>query len=165
MLEVNTILDLDRIKEITEKGYSRIPVYKKDEINVCGIFYSDDIINILIERLTNQNNDWPKISSVARFMDSIHQVSILESKSLKIALELMRKGNFHMLIAMGENKNNGLEIKGIFTLEDVIEVLTDDIKDERDNEDDTSVVNIDDDMMHLLSPPKRNYVTFGENEL
>ena len=55
----------------------------------------------------------------------------------------MRHGGSHMLIAIGENKKYGPEMKGIFTMEDVIEVLTDDIKDERDNEDDKNeIINI-----------------------
>lgn len=55
----------------------------------------------------------------------------------------MRHGGSHMLIAIGENKKYGPEMKGIFTMEDVIEVLTDDIKDERDNEyDKNEIINI-----------------------
>jgi metal transporter CNNM len=138
MLDVDTILDLDKINEITEMGFSRIPVYKNSRKNILGIFYTDDFSNILIQKLENPDYVWPPIGAVSRFRDNIHQITIFESKPLKSALDLMRHGGSHMLIAIGENKKYGLEMKGIFTMEDVIEVLTDDIKDERDNDDERS---------------------------
>lgn len=84
MLDVDTLLDIDKIKEITNMGFSCIPVYKTHRNNIWGIFYMDDIVNLLSEKNKNNNTDWPYIGSIARYTVNVHKIMILESKPLKM---------------------------------------------------------------------------------
>lgn len=44
MLDVNTVIDREILKEIYTKGYSRIPVFDRDRQNVVGIMMAKDLI-------------------------------------------------------------------------------------------------------------------------
>lgn len=44
MLEINTKLDYPTLREIYQKGFSRIPVYERTRDNVVGILMSRDLI-------------------------------------------------------------------------------------------------------------------------
>lgn len=46
MLEINTKIDQNSMKEIYKKGYSRIPVYEHSKDNIIGILMARDLLLI-----------------------------------------------------------------------------------------------------------------------
>jgi metal transporter CNNM len=46
MLEIDSLLDKDLLKEIYSKGYSRIPIYEDKRENIVSVLLSRDLILI-----------------------------------------------------------------------------------------------------------------------
>jgi metal transporter CNNM len=52
MLDINTKLDQETLREVYSKGFSRIPVYEGSKNNIIGILMSRDLILINAENYT-----------------------------------------------------------------------------------------------------------------
>lgn len=50
MLEINTVLDKDLLKEIYAKGFSRIPIYEGHREKIVSVLLSRDLILINPEK-------------------------------------------------------------------------------------------------------------------
>jgi metal transporter CNNM len=46
MLEINTKLDHQCLKQIYQEGFSRIPIYERTKNNIVGVLMSRDLILI-----------------------------------------------------------------------------------------------------------------------
>lgn len=99
--------------------YSRLPVYVKDLDEVAGIIHSKDLLPYL-----NQNEDfeWQSLIRPAYF---IH-----ENKLIEDLLKEFQSKRIHFAIVVDEFGGTS----GIVTLEDIIEEVIGDIKDEFDEE-------------------------------
>ncbi len=107
------------LKKITENGYSRIPVYKKNIDNIVGILYIKD----LLPHLTKKKFAWQKLLREPFFVP--------ENKKLDdLLMEFKNKKN-HLAIVVDEYGGTS----GIVTLEDIIEEIVGDINDEFDDSD------------------------------
>ena len=108
------------LKKVKDSGYSRIPVYKEDFDNVVGILYVKDLLNHL-----NQPNDfvWQK-------MVRNEVLYAPESKRLNELLKEIQLRKTHMVIVVDEYGGSS----GIITLEDILEEVIGEIKDEFDDE-------------------------------
>ncbi len=115
-------------KRIEELHYSRIPVYKNDLDEIAGIIHTKDVLSYLSEA---DNFDWHTIMRQPYF---VH-----EQKMIVELLKEFQLKRVHFAIVVDEFGGTS----GIVTMEDILEEIMGDIKDEFDEED-TGMRRLDD---------------------
>jgi putative hemolysin len=117
---------------IAEVGHSRIPVYKENLDHVIGILYVKDLIPYL-----GQDADNFTLEPLLR-----QPIIVPETKPVRELLADFQKSEVHMAIVIDEY--GGTE--GLVTIEDVLEEIVGEIRDEHDpaDEEEPSLVTIDD---------------------
>ncbi len=113
-----------------ESGYSRIPVYEEDLDNIVGILYVKDLLGHLQE---NDQFDWLPLVRTNVFY-------VPESKKIDDLLREFQQQHLHMAIVVDEYGGTA----GLVTLEDIMEEIIGDIKDEFDDESEVVFQKIDD---------------------
>ncbi len=115
---------------VKESGYSRIPVYKEDFDNVIGIIYVKDLIGY-----TKEEKDF-------QWQNLIREGALYvpEAKKIDDLLREFQKQRTHMAVVVDEYGGSA----GIVTLEDVMEEVIGDIKDEFDEETDVEYIKLSD---------------------
>lgn len=103
-----------------ELGYSRFPVYQKDLDDIRGILYVKDLISHV--QKTNSFR-WQSLIRPAFF--------IPENKRINDLLQEFRQNKMHMAIVVDEYGGTS----GLITLEDILEEIVGEIRDESDEED------------------------------
>lgn len=130
MLNVDERLNFDCIATIFKAGYSRIPVYEVDRNNVIGILFTKDLIFV------DPEDETPIRNFISIFGRGAHLV--WPDDYLGDVLKELKQGRSHLAIVRDVNNEDETqdpfyEIKGIITLEDIIEeILGDEIVDETD---------------------------------
>ena len=110
----------DLIKKIEELHYSRLPVYKEDLDEVAGIVHTKDILPYLDNAA---DYDWHPLMRSAYF---VH-----EQKMIEDLLKVFQAKRIHFAVVVDEFGGTS----GIVTLEDILEEIIGEIKDEFDEED------------------------------
>ena len=113
------LLITDLIKKIEELHYSRLPVYKNNLDEVVGILNTKDILPHLNE---SSEFDWHPLLRQPYFVP--------ESKLIEDLLKDFQGKRIHFAIVVDEFGGTS----GIVTLEDILEEIIGDIKDEFDEE-------------------------------
>ncbi len=108
-------------KLITEKGHSRIPLFREDVDNILGVIYAKD----LLSQTTPGRDNQPKLTEIAR-----PAYFVPETKRLHDLLRDFQRDKHHMAIVLDEYGGTA----GLITLEDIIEEIVGDIQDEYDRE-------------------------------
>jgi putative hemolysin len=106
-------------RDFVESGFSRIPVYEDDLDHVVGVVYNKDIFKALQER------------SDFRMRDHLHPAFFAPS-SLPISELLKQLQRRHLSMALVINEFG--EIEGLATVEDIVEEIVGEIRDEYDRE-------------------------------
>ncbi|WP_405203075.1 gliding motility-associated protein GldE [Dokdonia sp. LLG6352-1] len=106
------------LKEITENGFSRIPVFSESVDTIIGILYVKD----LLPHLTKKDFDWTKLIREPYFVP--------ENKKLDDLLAEFKEKKNHLAIVVDEYGGTS----GLISLEDIIEEIVGDISDEFDDE-------------------------------
>ncbi len=115
-LEANTIINSDQLEKIKERGFSRIPIFKKSLDNIIGIIYVKDLINI------KENIKAEKICQEDKAL------RIINNQKLDTLLNLLIQSEIHLAFI----KNKQRKLEGLITLEDVIEeIIKQEIIDEK----------------------------------
>ena len=110
----------DLLAKLPEEGFTRIPVYQGTLDKVAGILHMKDIIYIL------------SLGQAVILQDLIRPaVFVLETTQAQDLLKLFQKQRLHMALVEDEHK----KIVGLVTLENLIERIVGDIKDEHDTAD------------------------------
>ncbi|HEX6801244.1 MAG TPA: hemolysin family protein [Candidatus Binatia bacterium] len=106
-------------KDFVDSGFSRIPVYDGDLDKIIGILYNKDVFKALQER------------SDFRIRDHLHQAYFVPSTlpTSELLKQLQRRR-----LAMALVVNEFGEIEGLVTLEDLVEEIVGEIRDEYDRE-------------------------------
>ncbi|MBS3136137.1 HlyC/CorC family transporter [Candidatus Woesearchaeota archaeon] len=112
-LEVGTKLR-DALEKV--KMHSRIPVHKKSKDKIVGIFYFKDAM----EHIQNKRFDMP----VERIMRQPFFVP--ETKKIDALLKVLQKKTLQMAIVVDEHGG----ISGLITVEDILEEIVGEIRDE-----------------------------------
>ena len=103
---------------VKDSGYSRIPVYEESIDKISGIIYAKDLLLYLDE---TDSFDWQKLIKPAFFVPV--------SKKIDDLLEDFQNKRIHMAVIVDEYGGT----LGIVTLEDVLEEVIGEIKDEFDD--------------------------------
>lgn len=112
----------DVLKIAMDEGYSRIPVYKEELDNICGILYVKDLLKYV-------GNDVPKSFKISNIMRKA--VFVPESKKCGDLFNEMTAQKLQMVIVVDEYGG----VAGLVTIEDLLESIVGNMQDEYDNED------------------------------
>ncbi|KAJ0404752.1 hypothetical protein P43SY_005576 [Pythium insidiosum] len=118
------------IKKIYQSGFSRIPVWDRDQNDVIGVIFVKDLV------LIDPKEEVPMRDFVRVFARAAHR--IWADATLGDVLKTFKAGHVHMALVYDVN-NSGpgdpfYELKGLVTLEDVVEeILQDKIIDDTDS--------------------------------
>lgn len=130
VVNVEDKLNFATMATIFKTGYSRIPVYENNPSNIIGMLFVKDLIFI------NPVDETPVRSFVEIFGRGAHVV--WADDKLGEVLAFLKTGHCHMALVRDVNNGDGTgdpvyEVKGVITLEDIIEVIIgDQIIDETD---------------------------------
>jgi len=119
-----TAVDIDdplpKILDVVNKtNYSRIPVYRHNFDNPVGILYVKDLLHFLQK---------PEAINLQVLLRPVHFVP--DSALLNIVLRQLQSMHLHMAIVVDEFGG----VEGIVTLEDLLEEIVGEIRDEHDTE-------------------------------
>lgn len=126
---------------VRESGFSRIPVYKTDFDNITGILYAKDLLEYIDQP---SKFEWQSLMRTEVFY-------VPESKKINELLKEFQERKQHMAIVVDEYGG----CSGIVTLEDIMEEVIGDIKDEFDDEQELDYKKLD----------ARNYIFEGKTLL
>eukprot|EP00796_Vickermania_ingenoplastis_P007291 gene7291-5133_t len=119
MLEANERLNEDTIQLISERGHSRIPVYQTNKNNIIGVLFAKDLLMVDPQENT-------KVILLVKFYNRRCHVVPSETKLISM-LKYFQTGRTHIaLVKEVQQRRSGdpyYEIKGLLTMEDVIEEL------------------------------------------
>jgi len=107
------------IKTISSENFSRYPVYDRDKSDIKGILYNKDVFNELAYK---REISIPRILHNALFVPETMKISSL--------MREMQKKRQHMAIVVDEYG----AVTGLVTIEDLIEEIVGEIRDEYDTE-------------------------------
>jgi putative hemolysin len=119
-LDLDTPL-ADGLQAVIESGHSRIPIFRENLDNIVGLLYAKDLLRHL-----NEATDFQ-----AAYLEKIIRKNIFfapETQKVSTLLAKMRRRGQHMAIVVDEFGGTS----GLITLEDIIEELVGDIRDEFD---------------------------------
>ncbi|OGO50817.1 MAG: hypothetical protein A2148_03870 [Chloroflexi bacterium RBG_16_68_14] len=110
----------DVLRLVTERGYSRIPLYEETIDNIVGVVYAKDLLKLL---------------AAGRRSASLREIArppyfIPEGKRVDELLTELREHKVHMAIVVDEYGGTA----GLVTIEDVLEEIVGEIQDEYDRE-------------------------------
>lgn len=125
---------------VQDVGYSRIPVYKETLDNIVGVLYVKDLLEHLNQ---NENFGWKKLVREPFFVP--------ETKKIDDLLREIQQNRKHLAVVVDEYGGTA----GIITLEDIVEEVVGDIKDEFDETSESDFRKLDD----------RNYLFEGKTAL
>lgn len=110
------------LRQIIDSPYTRIPVWKGESENIVGIVHSKDVLRFLSTREDVSRFDVLKIAAKPWFVP--------ESTGLQDQLNAFLRKKAHIALVVDEYG----EVKGIVTLEDILEEIVGEIADEHDIE-------------------------------
>jgi putative hemolysin len=123
-VELNSFLDT-----AIQTGYSRIPVYKGNVDNIVGIIHTRDMLSI-----------WRNQSLIV-IQDLIRKPYFVpETMRVERLLREFRRGKIHMAIVVDEYGGTS----GLITLENLVEEIIGEIRDEHETEEERSIVKQED---------------------
>jgi putative hemolysin len=119
----------EMLDEVKEAGYSRLPVYRESLDNILGILYVKDLLEFLG---SSGDIKWQDLIRPTYFVP--------ETKKIDDLLKDIQDNRVHMVIAVDEYGGTA----GMVTLEDILEEIIGDIRDEFDEQDDVDFEKLDD---------------------
>ena len=143
---------------ISETGHSRIPIFDGDLDHIIGIVHAYDV-------LTADVNAEDSVDSIIKTIPSVPA-----GKSLTVLLREFQAARNHMAVVVGEHG----ETVGLITMEDILEEVVGEIRDEYDDEEcpivmvspsvylvDTRVSRAEFEREFQVELPEGTYDTFG----
>ncbi|MEY3900997.1 MAG: hypothetical protein RL189_303 [Pseudomonadota bacterium] len=125
-LPVNSTVH-DAAELFRERGLSRIPVFDGRVDNIIGILHLKDIL-FFIKKHSRDESYWEApVAEIKR-----DAMFVPESKPVDQLFQEMRKNRQHMAIVLDEYGGTS----GVVTMEDILEEIVGEIRDEFDNEED-----------------------------
>ena len=158
-IDVNETVDKVRDIFLNER-YSRIPVYNQDIDHIIGILSEREFLTSLLQE---QEVDIRKLMRIPIF--------IMETMKISTVLTMLQKENAHLAIVIDEFGGTS----GIITLEDILEELVGEIRDEFDELEHNEFTQVNENeyqfqasmslsnFFHIvkMKMPKSRYITLG----
>ncbi|HTB22840.1 MAG TPA: hemolysin family protein [bacterium] len=117
-LTIHSTVD-ECLDKFIDTGYTRLPVYDADFDHIVGLVYAKDFLAVLKER------------NLIILQDVLRPAYFVpESKKVSELLREFRKGRIHLAVVVDEYGGTA----GIVTLEDLVEEIIGEIRDEYDTE-------------------------------
>ncbi|MFK5957220.1 MAG: hemolysin family protein [Planctomycetota bacterium] len=116
----------DFLKLALEEGHSRIPVYEQNLDDIKGVIYLKDLMQLTVE---GRDLKQEKVSQHMR-----EPYFVPETKSVPNLLEEMRQRRIHLAVVVDEYGGTA----GVVTIEDLIEEIVGEIKDEHDDKEESA---------------------------
>jgi CBS domain containing-hemolysin-like protein len=120
-IEVETPLP-DVLRVVASEGHSRYPVYRDQVDNIVGLLYAKDLFRLLKDDKLEATSLGDLVRAPVNFVPEMQGVSSV--------LREMRARRLHMAVVIDEFGG----VSGIVTLEDILEVIVGEIRDEYDTE-------------------------------
>jgi len=120
-ISLNTDFD-EMMKIINESGHSRIPIYEDSLDKVIGIIYAKDLLPHLSNPEIRKSLSLKNIAREAMFVP--------ETKLINVLLHDFQERNMHLGIVVDEYGGTS----GLISLEDILEEIVGEIRDEYDRE-------------------------------
>jgi Mg2+/Co2+ transporter CorB len=131
-----TVVDVDLPAEelvmaVLDSSYTRVPLYEGDADNIVGIVHTREVLRAVLEAKGDVSG-----VDVRKFMRTPWFVP--ESRPVQLQLNAFLKRHSHMALAVDEYG----ALRGLITLEDIVEEIVGDIADEHDEPGDESALGI-----------------------
>jgi len=107
------------IQSLIDQGFTRVPIYRESIDHIVGVIYTKDLIGMF------QHRELIVLQDIIR-----PAYMVPESKKISLLLKELQKNRQHMAIVIDEF--GGTE--GIITIEDIVEEIVGEIRDEYDEE-------------------------------
>ncbi len=133
-LDVNSTLN-EAAEIVLESGHSRLPVFEEDIDNITGILYAKDLLKAYTEK---QNITIKDLLRPALFVP--------ESKKAGDLLNEMQNSGIHIVVVVDEYGGTA----GIVSMEDLMEEIVGEIRDEYDETEEDLVKTVDTDKYSFL---------------
>ena len=130
-LEVNTTIR-EAVETLVSSGFSRIPIYEDNIDNILGVLYAKDILNLL----TNGGIEGHTVRDLVR-----SAYFVPETRPADDLLRDLQARNVHMAIVVDEYGGTS----GLVTIENIMEEIVGDIRDEYDTEEEYEYIKNSDD--------------------
>ncbi|MBQ5970049.1 MAG: HlyC/CorC family transporter [Clostridia bacterium] len=135
--DMMAVEDTDSLKDVVklsiEEGYSRIPVFHEDPDNIIGIIYIKDLLKYVSSSL-------PKDKGPKDVMRKAYYVPF--SKNCGELFNEMGEKRIQMAVVVDEYGGTA----GIVTMEDLLEAIVGNIRDEYDMDEDEEIVAVNDNL-------------------
>lgn len=116
-LELHTSIE-EAIRMLTRSGHSRVPVYEDTIDNIVGLLYAKDLLRVRLEA-----------QELASLRDKLRPAYFVpEAKKVDDLLAEMQTRRVHMAVVVDEYGG----VAGLVTLEDIVEEIVGEIRDEYD---------------------------------
>jgi len=116
LIDINSKID-DVLDKALDSGHSRLPVYKDNPDNIVGVINMKDLLNLSVNK------------ELVILQDIIYPpIFIPDSKNVSELLKDFQKGHTHLAVVIDSLG----KIKGLVTMEDLLEEIVGEIEDEHD---------------------------------
>ncbi|MCW5211750.1 HlyC/CorC family transporter [Desulfobulbus sp. TB] len=126
IVRINVESSVQEAATLTDtEGYTRIPVFRQNQDNIIGILHAKDLLCAFAQKVTQQTESTKKLEELLN-----PPMIIDESKPITDLLREFQEQKNHMAVVKDEFGG----VRGLITLEDVIEEIVGEIDDEHDQE-------------------------------
>jgi len=130
-IEVTTSLE-KTLEIVAAEGHSRYPVFRETLDNIVGLLYAKDLFAVVQEKRLGATT----LADIAR----APVLFVVETQPILSILREMRAGRLHMAVVTDEFGGTS----GVVTMEDIIEEIVGEIRDEYDSEADAQIQDMGD---------------------
>lgn len=131
MVAIEVSRSVEEVADIcVENGYSRIPVFKEDQDNIVGVLYAKDLLHYVGRKIPEDVT----VESVMR-----KPLYVAETQACFDIFKEMNESRTQFAVVVDEYGGTA----GIVTIEDVLEAIVGNMRDEYDDDEEEDIVQID----------------------
>lgn len=131
MIAIEVSRSVEEVADLcVENGYSRIPVFKEDQDNIVGVLYAKDLLRYVGKKIPGNQS----IESIMR-----KPLYVAETQACSDIFKSMNESRTQFAVVVDEYGGTA----GIVTVEDVLEAIVGNIRDEYDDDEEEEIVQID----------------------
>lgn len=133
-LDQNTDL-MEAARKVLDSGHSRLPVYEDEIDNIIGVLYAKDLLRVMVDGKDVNLRDLLRAP-----------LYVPESKNVGDLLREMRTAGVHMAVVVDEYGGTS----GIVSMEDIVEEIVGEIRDEYDENEEV--------LLTVISPDEYSFL-------